>query len=105
MSDQVRIQWTADSILDFLSDHAAELRAMGVVKIGLFGSYVRGEQRPESDMDFLLTLDDWTWKRWCKVWNFLEDSFGLKVDLVPEDDLRPELQPYVLPEVQYAQIA
>jgi hypothetical protein len=105
MTDQVRIQWTADSILDFLQEHSAELRAMGVVKIGLFGSYVRGEQRPDSDVDFLLTLDDWTWKRWCKVWNFLEDSFGLKVDLVPEDDLRPELQPYVLPEVQYAQIS
>jgi predicted nucleotidyltransferase len=53
---------------------------------------------------FLLTLDCWTWKRWCKVRDFLEDSLSLKVDLVPEDDLRPELRPYVLPEVRYAQI-
>jgi predicted nucleotidyltransferase len=104
MTDQVQVQWTADSILDFLYQHRDELRAMGVVKIGLFGSYVRGEQRPDSDVDILLTLNDWTWKRWCKVWNFLEDSFGMKVDLVPEDDLRSELQPYVLPEVRYAQI-
>ncbi|MFQ3648207.1 MAG: nucleotidyltransferase family protein [Anaerolineae bacterium] len=97
--------WTADSILGFLKEHSAELRAMGVVRIGLFGSYARGEQHPDSDVDFLLTLDHWTWKRWCKVWTFLEDSFRLKVDLVPEDDLRPELRPYVLREVRYAQIA
>lgn len=104
MIDQVRVQWTADSILDFLQEHRAELRAMGVVRIGLFGSYARGEQKPGSDMDFLLTIENWTWKRWSKVWNFLEASFGVKVDLVPEEDLRPELRPYVLPEVRYAQI-
>ncbi|MCI0662715.1 MAG: nucleotidyltransferase domain-containing protein, partial [Acidobacteria bacterium] len=79
-------------------------RALGVQKIGLFGSYVRGEQTPESDMDFLLTIENWTWKRWSKVWDFLEDSFGVKVDLVPEEDLRPELHRYVFPEVRYAKI-
>jgi predicted nucleotidyltransferase len=104
MADQVQVRWTADSILEFLHDHADELRAMGVQKIGLFGSYVRGEQTPKSDIDFLLTLDHWTWKGWTRVWDFLEDSFGVKVDLVPEKDLRPELHPYVLPEVRYAEI-
>jgi len=103
MVEQVRIQWTTDGILAFLRDHADELRAMGVIKIGLFGSYVRGEQKSDSDMDFLVKLDHWTWKHWCKVWGFLEDSFGMTVDLVPEEDLRPELRPYVLPEVRYAE--
>jgi predicted nucleotidyltransferase len=96
--------WTAETILAFLQDHADELRRMGVVKLGLFGSYVRGEQRPDSDMDFLLILDNWTWKRWCRVWSFLEDSFGTRVDLVPEDNLRAELQPFVLGEARYAKI-
>jgi uncharacterized protein len=96
--------WTADTILAFLQDHADELRRMGVVKLGLFGSYVRGEQRPDSDMDFLLILDTWTWKRWCRVWQFLEDSFGTRVDLVPEDNLRAELQAFVLGEARYAKI-
>jgi predicted nucleotidyltransferase len=103
MTDQTRIQWTADSILDFLREHRDELRAMGVVKIGLFGSYVRGEQRPDSDVDFLFTLNDFTWRRWMNVWNFLEDNLGVKVDLVPEEDLRPELHAYVFPEVRYAE--
>jgi uncharacterized protein len=105
MTDQVQQAWTAESILAFLHQHQSELRAMGVRKIGLFGSYARGEQRPDSDIDLLLSLDKWTWKGWNQVWNFLEDSFGLKIDLVPEEDLRPELRPYVLPEVRYAEIA
>lgn len=105
MTDQTRTSWTAESILDFLYAHRDELRTMGVVKIGLFGSYVRGDHRPDSDVDILLTLDRWTWKRWTKVWNFLEDNLGLKVDLVPEEDLRPELRGYVMPEVRYAKIA
>ncbi len=104
MSELIQTRWTADSILDFLHDHTEELSAMGVEKIGLFGSYVRGEQTSESDVDFLLTINDWTWKRWCRVWNFLEDNLGLKIDLVPEEDLRQELVPYVMAEVRYAEI-
>jgi len=95
--------WDAESILAFLQQHAAELHSMGVVKIGLFGSYVRGEQTPESDMDFLLTMENFTWRRWMNVWNFLEDNLGNQVDLVPEEDLRPELHRYVFSEVRYAQ--
>lgn len=105
MTDQARIHWTADSILSFLEAQRETLRAMGVQKIGLFGSYVRGEQQVGSDVDFLLTLDNWTWKRWCRVWDFLEDNLELTVDLVPEKDLREELQASVLTEVRYAKIS
>ena len=87
MSDKVQKEWTADDILAFLQAHASELKAMGVVKIGLFGSYVRDEQQADSDMDFLLIMKNWTWKNWTNVWDFLEDHFGVKVDIIPEEDL------------------
>ncbi len=103
MKPLVQTAWTAQAILDFLSAHAIELKAMGVTSIGLFGSYVRGEQKPESDIDFLFTMDDLTWRRWMNVWNYLEDELGMKIDLVPRDQLRPELHKYVFPEVQYAE--
>jgi predicted nucleotidyltransferase len=103
MTDQVRNRWTADSILGFLQSHRAELRALGVQKIGLFGSYVRGEQSAGSDMDFLVTLDKFTWQHWMDVWNYLEDHFGAQVDVVPEKDLREELRPRVLREVRYVE--
>lgn len=55
---QVQVQWTADSILDFIQAHREALRAMGVTRIGLFGSYVRDEQRPDSDIDLLFTMEN-----------------------------------------------
>lgn len=103
MVEQTLTHWTAESILTFLRSHAAELRAMGVQKIGLFGSYARGDQQPGSDMDFLFTMDRLTWAGWMDVWNFLEDGLGVEVDLVPEKDLRPELSRQVLAEVRYAE--
>ena len=103
MTENIQARWTADSILDFLQEQAEALKVMGVVKIGLFGSYVRGEQTSDSDMDFLVLMEHWTWKGWTTVWDYLEDHFGVTVDLVPEEDLRPELHRYVFPEVRYAE--
>lgn len=103
MTEHVQTRWTAKAILDFLSTQRETLKAMGVTKIGLFGSYVRDEQRPDSDMDFLVKIEPFTFTSWMDVWNYLEDHFGTKVDLVPEKDLRPELRAYVLPEVHYVE--
>ena len=103
MTENNQQHWTADSILAFLKAHADELKAMGVEKIGLFGSYVHDEQRPDSDMDFLMVMEQWTWKGWNTVWDYLEDHLGVAVDLVPEENLRPELHQYVFPEVRYAE--
>ena len=36
MTDQTQVQWTADTIVEFLHAHRDQLRAMGVQKIGLF---------------------------------------------------------------------
>lgn len=98
-----QIEWNADSILDFLSQHRETLKSMGVKKIGLFGSFVRSEQHPGSDIDLLFAMDNMTFSRWMTVWNFLEDHLGSDIDLVPEQDLRVELRPSVLSEVQYAE--
>lgn len=98
-------QWTRDSILNFLNKNMTELRTMGVQKIGLFGSYARGDQSSDSDIDLLLIMDNFTFANWMDVWNFLEDNFGCKVDLVPEKDLREELRSQVLSEVQYVEVA
>lgn len=102
MSEQIQVQWTADTILDFLHDHAEELRAMGVMKIGLFGSYVRGEQRPESDMDFLVQMRTPAYRDFMNVLHFLEDHFERKVDLGEEHLLKPIARPVILQEVKYA---
>jgi uncharacterized protein len=101
MSEQLQTQWTADSILRFLEAHANELKAMGVVKIGLFGSYVRGEQTPESDLDFLVQMGNPSYRDFMNVWHFLEDSFGKQVDLGEEHLIREEIKASVLRDVRY----
>ncbi len=64
---------------------------------------LRGDQQPDSDIDFLFVMEPLTWTGWMDVWNFLEESFGVEVDLVPEKDLRPELARRVLAEVRYVE--
>lgn len=103
MSEQLRLEWTADSILAFLHDHADELRSMGVMKIGLFGSYVRGEQTPESDIDFLVQMTSSSYRDFMNVLHFLEDRFERKIDLGEEHLLKPIARPVILQEVKYAE--
>ena len=98
-----QIEWSADSILEFLRQNRDTLKNMGVQKIGLFGSFAHGEQHPNSDIDLLFSMENMTFSRWMNVWNFLEDHFGGDVDLVPEQDLRVELRASVLPEVRYVE--
>ncbi len=44
-------------IIAVLSEHADEIRAHGVTRLALFGSAVRGEARPGSDIDLLIEVD------------------------------------------------
>ncbi len=100
MSQFIPTAWTADTILSHLAHSQAALKSFGVVRLGLFGSYVRGEQQKQSNLDFLVKINPMTYAAWMDVWNFLEDTFGLEVDLVPEESLRPEFRTHVLREVR-----
>ena len=91
-----------DETLAALAALTPTLRALGVRTLGLFGSYVRGEQRPGSDVDALVTFDHITFRAYMDVKLLLEDSLGLPVDLVLVEDLRPRLRERILAEVIYA---
>jgi predicted nucleotidyltransferase len=92
---------SAEDILKMLENHRADLRRMNVRKIGLFGSYRRGDAVPESDMDFLVALDKPTFDSYMDVKFFLEDLFDCRVDLVMEETIKPRLRPHILGEVIY----
>jgi len=95
---------TAEAILSAINAHAEPLRRRGVRRIGLFGSYVRGEARLNSDIDLLVTLDRPPSVRgFMGLKRYLEDVLGCPVDLVLADSLREELRPAVLEEVVYAE--
>ena len=68
----------------------------GVTRLALFGSIVRGEARPDSDVDMVVGFDGpATSARYFGVQFYLEDELGCAVDLVTEKALRSELKPYI----------
>lgn len=73
-----------------------------VKQIGLFGSYVRGEQQPQSDLDILIDFDEYpSLLEFIGLEDELSQSLGLKVDLVMKSDLKPRIGEYILREVVY----
>jgi len=74
----------------------------GVRRIGLFGSFVRGDATESSDADVLVDFDIKSFDNYMELKFFLEDELGVKVDLVITDTLKPGIQENVLKEVRYA---
>jgi len=84
-----------------LRAHLPELRErFGITYLGLFGSYVRGEQKKTSDVDILVEFDrPGTLLDFIHLQNDLEDLLGVRVDLVEKSGLKPAIKPFVLKEV------
>lgn len=76
----------------------------GIKKIGVFGSFARGEEKEGSDVDVLVEFVDnfENFDNYIELKYFLEDLFGRKVDLVTIEALRPQLKDDILKEVSYA---
>ncbi|GBE17935.1 nucleotidyltransferase domain protein [archaeon BMS3Abin16] len=73
-----------------------------VKKIGLFGSFVRADQSPGSDVDILVSFDEGAdLLDLVGLGLFLEERLGQKVDVVPEAALKLELRESVLKQVAY----
>jgi predicted nucleotidyltransferase len=93
---------TLTRTLNELKAWLPELRQRyGVVSLGVFGSYVRGEQRRGSDLDILVEFDDrpLTLLQFIALENELSDRLGLKVDLVEKGWLKPGIGRPILQEV------
>ena len=87
-------------ILQAQKEYLAE--KYGIVEIGVFGSYVRGEQRPDSDVDILIQLPDPPCIDLFDLVNleyYLSDLLGVKVDLAIKRNLRKRIGQRILDEV------
>lgn len=84
-----------DSAIRTLKAHEAELRALGVKRLSLFGSLARGEAGPESDVDLAVILDP-DQKiglfRYIELRDHLADMLGRAVDMVSEPARKARLQ-------------
>jgi uncharacterized protein len=75
-----------------------------VETVGVFGSYVRGEQRKKSDVDVLVEFSKDArigLLKYVELEIFLSEELGVKVDLVAEGGLKPSLKERILSEVVY----
>jgi len=94
---------TIAQIRMLLAEHKNELiEKYGITEIGIFGSYLREEQKETSDIDILVEF-----KRpvgmlmFINLKNYLSDLFGVNVDLVMKKALKPRIGQRILSEVIY----
>lgn len=89
--------------LEILRLHQAELRALGVKSLRLFGSVVRGQAGPESDIDILVEFARPVGLlAFVRLKQRLSDLLGRPVDLVTPEALKSPLREGILNEAQNA---
>jgi uncharacterized protein len=84
-----------DAAIAELAARAGALRARGAASAYLFGSTVRGEARPDSDLDVFIDVEPdrrFSLIDLLKIQHFLEDELGTSVDLTTRDSLHPLLR-------------
>jgi len=92
-----------EEIKKVLTEHKGELRERFKVKeIGIFGSFVRGEQGKRSDIDILVEFEEPpSLFEFMDLEDYLSKMLGLKVDLVTREALKPKIRERILREVVY----
>jgi len=92
-----------DRILNKIRNHKAEIeKEYHIKEIGVFGSFIRGEEREGSDIDILVDFDKpIDLFRFLDLEERLSELSGKKVDLVSKDALKPYIGREILKEVQY----
>lgn len=96
MPKQTRLQKIMEILRKNLPDLAAQYN---VATLEIFGSYVRHEQRKNSDLDILVTFNKPpSLFKFVRLENHLTDILGVRVDLVMKDSLKPAIGKNVLRE-------
>ena len=94
---------TKEQIFSLISQCQPRLNDLGVCRVGLFGSFLKGQQTQQSDVDVLIEFENGkkTFDNFMRLSFFLEEVFGRKVDLVTPESLSPYIKPRILAEVEY----
>jgi uncharacterized protein len=89
-----------EKILEILRQQIPMLaERYSVETMEIFGSYVRSEQKKDSDLDVLVTFkEDPSLLTYIAIENYLSDLLGIKVDLVMKDSLKPKIGQQILRE-------
>lgn len=91
------------AVLALFDRERGRLRSLGVRRIGLFGSVLRGQSRPESDIDVLVEFDPArkSFDALVELASWLETQLGHEVELVTTEGLSPYIGPKILEEAEF----
>lgn len=94
-------------IVDLLKQNSLELEKFGVNRIGVFGSFVKGDQNAQSDIDLIVEFNEGqkNFRNFMGTANLAENLLGRKVDLLTPQSLSPYIAPHVEKEIEYVQIS
>lgn len=97
---------TRNEIMRRIRQHDDILIAHGVRRIGLFGSYARGVEHEESDIDLIVEFDAGkkNYDNFIELCFFLEDLLNHKVDLLTPESVSPFIRPYIEKDIIYETI-
>ncbi|OQX79821.1 MAG: DNA polymerase subunit beta [Bacteroidetes bacterium 4484_249] len=96
---------TKNKILQVLKEKKEIFAKYGVDRIGLFGSYSKGKQNHNSDIDILIDFnsEQETFDNLMKIYDILESAFeNCKIEIVTKNGLSKYIGSYILNETEYA---
>jgi predicted nucleotidyltransferase len=93
---------TREEILSLLVQNKSELKnKFKVHRLAIFGSYARGDQRPDSDVDILVDIDPSVGLEFVTLAEQIEQLLGLPVELVSLRAIKPNKLEYIEQDLIY----
>ena len=90
-------------VLKKIEENKQRIKSLGVIKIGIFGSVLKGHFGKKSDVDIIIKFKEISFDNYAEMFMLLEKILKRKIDLITESSLRPELE-YVKKEAEYAKL-
>jgi predicted nucleotidyltransferase len=93
-------------ILQVIQNNKDRIKGFGVRKIGIFGSYARDEQRPDSDVDLIVEFEEGrkNFDSYMELCFFLEDILHKKVEVLTPEGIDPLIKPGIEKETVYERL-
>jgi hypothetical protein len=93
-----------DNIGNTLLKHRRLLKKYTVLRIGLFGSQAKGNQKKLSDIDFIVEFTKPSFDNFMDLLFSLESIFGKKVDLITKGNISPYIIPHIEKEIKWYEV-
>jgi predicted nucleotidyltransferase len=97
---------TRTDVVERLQRHREDLRRLAVQRLGIFGSFQRGESDLDSDVDLLVEFapGEKSFDNFMAISFLLEEELERPVELVTREALSPHIGPHILQSVEYVEI-